>query len=168
MEWIRVLGVSDAGNPLAAADAFRSPSGDRAMVALVEHDATGDATSELFNYYLVDEEGEGVVGPPGIDQFFPTTGVTGWYDDNSLIYVVDFEVPQVARWSLGTGEHTLLRSYTAEDAVSLRTVLPVGDGEHVVEVWDSEVSLIDLRRPELTRLISRGCRHVSIEGMGSA
>ena len=168
VEWIRVLGVSDAGNPLAAADAFRSPSGDRAMVALVERDAAGDATSDLFNYYLVDEEGEGVVGPPGIDQFFPTAGVTGWYDDNSLIYVVDFEVPQVARWSLGTGEHTLLRSYTAEDAVSLRTVLPVGDGEHVVEVWDSEVSLIDLSRPELTRLISRGCRHVSIEGMGSA
>lgn len=167
VEWIRVLGVSDAGNPLAAADAFRSPSGDRALVALVEHDVTSGTPSALFNYYLVDEDGEGVVGPPGIDQFFPTAGVTGWYDDNSLIYVVDFEVPQVARWSLATGEHTLLRSYAAEDAVNLRTVLPVGDGEHVVEVWDGEVFLIDVRRPELTRLISRGCLHVSIEGMGS-
>jgi hypothetical protein len=121
--------------------------------------------SELFNYYLVDEEGEGTVGPPGIDQFFPTDGVTGWYDEDSLIYLVDIEVPQIVLWSLGTGEHTLLRSYTAEEAFSLRAAFPVGDGEHIVEVRDGEVFLVDVNRPELTRLISRGCRHVPIEGM---
>lgn len=167
VEWIRPLGLSDTGNLLVAANAYRSPSGDRALVTLIEHDVAGSGPSELFNYYLVDEEGEGVVGPPGIDQFFPTTGVTGWYDDNSLIYLVDIEVPQIVLWSLDTGEHTLLRAYTAGEAFNLRTVLPVGDGEHVVEVRDGEVSLIDVNRPELTRLISRGCRHVSIEGLGS-
>ena len=167
VEWIRPLGLSDTGTLLVAVDAYRSPSGDRALVALVEHDVAGGAGSELFNYYLVDEAGEGVVGPPGTDQFFPTTGVTGWYDDDSLIYLVDIEVPQIVRWSLGTGEHTLLRAYTEGEAFNLRTVLPVGDGEHIVEVRDGEVSLIDVNRPELTRLISRGCRHVPIEGMGS-
>lgn len=167
VEWIRPLGLSDAGNQLSAVDAYRSPSGDRALVALVEHDAAGSAQSELFSYYLVDEKGEGTVGPSGVDQFFPTAGVTGWYDDDSLIYVVDVEVPQIARWSLGTGEHTLLKAYSAEEAFNLRTVLPVGDGEHVVEVRDREVSLIDVNRPEFTRLISRGCRHKSIGSMGS-
>lgn len=165
VEWIRVLGLSDAGNPLAAGGAYRSPSGDRALVALVEHDVAGSAGSELYDYYLVNEEGEGTVRPPGIDQFLPTTGVTGWYDDNSLIYMADFEVPQLALWSLGTGEHTLLRAYTAEQAFNLRTVLPVGDGEHIVEVRDGVVSLIDVNRPQLNRLISRGCRHMPIEGM---
>lgn len=164
VEWIRPLGLSDAGNTLAATDAYRSPSGDRALVALVEHDVEGGG-SELFNYYLVDEEGEGTVGPPGIDQFFPTDGVTGWYDEDSLIYLVDIEVPQIVLWSLGTGEHTLLRSYTAEEAFSLRAAFPVGDGEHIVEVRDGEVFLVDVNRPELTRLISRGCRHVPVEGM---
>ena len=66
---------------------------------------------------------------------------------------------------MGTGEHTLLRSYTAEEAFSLRAAFPVGDGEHIVEVRDGEVFLVDVNRPELTRLISRGCRHVPIEGM---
>ena len=165
VEWIRPLGLSDAGNQLAAVDAYRSPSGDRALVALVEHGVEDGGGSELFNYYLVDEEGEGTVGPPGIDQFFPTDGVTGWYDDNSLIYLVDIEVPQIVLWSLTTGEHTLLRSYTAEEAFSLRTALPVGDGEHIVEVRDGEVFLVDVYRPDLTRLVSRGCRHVPIEGM---
>ena len=162
VKWIRPLGLSDSGNPLSAVDAYRSPSGDRALVALVEHDEAGSERTELFNYYLVDERGVGVVGPPGVDQFFPTTGVTGWYDDNSLIYFVDIEVPQIVRWSLGTGEHTLLKAYSAEEAFSLRTALPVGDGEHIVEVRDGEVSLIDVNRPEFTRLISRGCRHVPL------
>lgn len=164
VEWIRPLALSDEGNQLAAVDAYRSPSGDRALVALAESDEEGGGL-ELFNYYLVDEEGEGTVGPPGIDQFFPTEGVTGWYDDNSLIYLVDVEVPQIVLWSLGTGEHTLLRAYSAEEAFSLRTVLPVGDGEHIVEVRDGEVFLVDVDRPELTRLVSRGCRHEPIEGM---
>ena len=166
VEWIRPLGLSDSGNPLAAVDAYRSPSGDRALVALVERDPAGDAQPGLWNYYLVDAEGEGMVGPPGVDQFFPTDGVTGWYDDNSLIYLVDLEVPQVARWSLRTGEHSLLKAYTAEEASNLATAFPVGDGAHIVEVRDSEVSLIDVARPELTRLISRGCRHIPIGGSG--
>ncbi|MDE0375012.1 MAG: PDZ domain-containing protein [bacterium] len=164
VEWIRPLGLSDEGNQLAAVDAYRSPSGDRALVALAEYDEEGGSGLELFNYYLVDEEGEGTVGPPGIDQFFPTDGVTGWYDDDSLIYLVDVEVPQIVLWSLGTGEHTLLRAYSAEEAFSLRTALPVGDGEHIVEVRDGEVFLVDVDRPELTRLISRGCRHEPVEG----
>ena len=167
VEWIRPLGLSDTGIPLAAVNAYRSPSGDRALVALVERDPEGDTPLELWNYYLVDAQGEGTVGPLGIDQFFPTTGVTGWYDDNSLIYLVDLEVPQVARWSLRTGEHSLLKAYTPEEASELATALPVGDGVHIVEVRDGEVSLIDVNRPELTRPISRGCRHVPIEGMDS-
>ena len=168
VKWIRPLGLSETGNLLSAVDAYRSPSGDRALVALVEHDVADMARSELFNYYLVDDKGEGTVGPPGIDQFFPTTGVTGWYDDNSLVYVVDIEIPQLVRWSLSTGEHSLLKTYSAADALDLRTVLPVGDGEHIVEVRDGEVSLVDVNRPELTRLVSRGCQHVPIEGMDSA
>lgn len=167
VQWIRPLGLSDTGNLLVAVTAYRSPSADRALVALVEHDAATGGGSVLFNYYLVDDEGEGVVGPPGIDQFFPTTGVTGWYDDESLIYVVDVEVPQLVRWSLDTGDHTLLKAYTAAEALDLQTVLPVGDGEHIMEVRDAEVSLIDVDRPELTRLISRGCRHVPVEGMST-
>ena len=166
VEWIRPLGLTDTGNALVAVDAYRSPSGDRALVTLVELDEAGDVRSELFNYYLVDEEGTGTVGPVGSDQFFPTSGVTGWYDDDSLLYLVDVEVPSVARWSLDTGEHTLLKAYRAEETFGLRTVLPVGDGEHFVEVRDGEVFLIDVNGPALTRLVSRGCRHVPLEGMG--
>ncbi|MCY3579921.1 MAG: hypothetical protein OXH95_05950 [bacterium] len=160
--WIRPTGLSDTSSPLLAADAFRSPSGEQALVELVEYDLLTDTRSELWNYYLVNEAGEGTVGPPGIDQFFPTKGVSGWFDEDSLIYLIDLDVPQVAQWSILTGEHEFLMAYTAEQVIGLRTVVPVGDGEHVVEVRDSEVVLVDANRPEVSRLISRGCDHTPL------
>ena len=163
--WTRPLGLSQSGNPLAAVDGYRSPSGDRALVALVEHDLASGARSGVWSYYLVDERGDGVVGPPGIDQFLPTSGVTGWYDEGSLLYVADFDVPQIARWALDTGDHSVIRPVAPGDAFDLVTVTPVGDGQHVVQVRENEVSLINVDLSESTRPISRGCRHVPIGGI---
>ena len=162
--WTRPIGLSQTGNPLVAVDGYRSPSGERALITLVEHDPASDARSGVWSYYLVDEQGEGVVGPPGIDQFFPTSGVTGWYDEGSLLYVADFDVPQIARWALDTGDHSVIRPVAAEEAFDLVTVTPVGDGRHVVQVRQNEVSLIDITQPGASRPISRGCRHVPIGG----
>jgi len=160
--WIRPTGLSDTSSPLLAATAFRSPSGDQALVELVEYDLQTDTPLELWNYYLVNEAGEGTVGPPGIDKFFPTKGVSGWFDEDSLIYLIDLDVPQVAQWSILTGEHEFLMAYTADQVIGLQAVVPVGDGEHVVEVRDTEVVLVDANRPEIRRLISRGCEHTPL------
>ena len=107
--WIRALGLSQNDNPLVAVEGYRSPSGEQALITLVEHDPASDARSDVWSYYLIDEYGEGVVGPPGIDRFFPTSGVTGWYDEGSLLYVADLSVPQIVTWELDTGDHSPIR-----------------------------------------------------------
>ena len=163
--WIRALGLSQNDNPLVAVEGYRSPSGEQALITLVEHDPASDARSDVWSYYLIDEYGEGVVGPPGIDRFFPTSGVTGWYDEGSLLYVADLSVPQIVTWELDTGDHSPIRPVSAEDAPDLVTVTPVGDGQHVVQVRESEVSLIDVALPEPARPISRGCRYEPIGGI---
>ena len=78
----------------------------------------------MFSYYLVDDQGEGVVGPLGIDRFLPTSGVTGWNDDDSLLYVADLDIPQIAKWDLATGDHSVVRPVPVEDAFDLVTVTP--------------------------------------------
>ena len=155
--WTRPLGLSTEGNLLVAVDGYRSPSGDRALLTLAEHDPLSGARSGVWTYYLVDEQGVGEVGPAGIDRFLPTSGVTGWFDEGSLLYVADLDIPQIAKWVLDTGDHQVIGSVAAEDAFDLVTVTPVGDGRHVVQVLRSEVSLINLDQPDMARPISRGC-----------
>ena len=160
--WTRILGLSPSGNPLVAVDGYLSPSGDRALVVLVEQDPAGGTRSGVWSYYLLDEQGEGEIGPPGIDRFLPTSGVTGWYDDGSLLYVADLDTPQIARWALDTGEHSVMRPVPVEEAFDLVTVVPVGDGQHVVQVRANDVSLINVDQPSSVRPISRGCRYAPI------
>ena len=90
-------------------EGYRSPSGDQALITLAEHDPDSDARSDVWSYYLVDAQGEGVVGPPGIDRFYRTSGVTGWYDDQSVLYLADLATPQIIAWDLETGLHTPIR-----------------------------------------------------------
>lgn len=162
--WIRVLGLSPSDIPLAAVQGYRSPSGDQALITLVERGPDGNARSGVWSYYLIDEQGEGVVGPPGVDDFYRSSGVTGWYDDQSVLYLADFEIPQIIIWDLETGEHTPLRPVDSEAAADLVAVNPVGDGRHAVQIRENEVSLIDLEVPEPARPISRGCRHELVGG----
>ena len=154
--WTRPLGLSQSGFFLVAVDGYRSPNGDRAVVSLVEEDpATGDR-SPVLTYYLVDEQGEGVMGPPGIDRFIPTAGVTGWYDDDSLAYVAELDGSGVAIWNLASGDHTFVWPVPPESASDLVTVLPVGDGRHLVQVRAGDVSLVDVFQPVPVRPIARG------------
>ena len=155
--WTRPLGLSSEGNLLVAVDGYRSPSGDRALLTLAEHDPLSGSRSGVWTYYLVDEAGDGEVGPEGINRFLPTSGVTGWFDEESLLYVADLDIPQIAKWILGTGDHTIIGSVAAEDAFDLVTVTPVGDGRHVVQVLSDEVSLLNIDRPDMARPISKGC-----------
>ena len=160
--WSRPLGLSPSGNPLAAVDGYRSPSGSRALVTLVEHDLASNARYGALGYYLVDEQGEEEASLPGIKEFLTTSRVTGWYDEDSLLYVADFDTPQIVRWSLDTGDHSVIRPVAAEDAFDLVTVMPVGDGQHLVQIRATEVSLINVNQPESVRPISRGCRYEPI------
>lgn len=162
--WTRPLGLSRSGLLLVAVEGYRSPSGDRAMVSLVEQDpATGGRRSAVLTYYLADEQGEGVIGPPGIDRFIPTAGVTGWYDENSLSYVAEFDGTGVAVWDLSSGDHTLLWPVAPEAASDLVTVVPVGDGRHLVQVRADDISLIDVFQPLPVRPIARGCRYTPMD-----
>ena len=165
--WIRVLGLLEADAPLAAVRGYRSPSGDQALITLVERGPNDDDPADVWTYYLIDEEGEGVMGPPGVDSFYRSTGVNGWYDDQSILYLTDSETPRIIVWDLETGEHSPLRPVDEGEAADLVAVNPVGDGRHVVQIREGEVSLIDVELPEPARPISRGCRHESIGG-GSA
>lgn len=163
--WVRALGLSQNDNPLVAVEGYRSPSGSQALITLVEHDPDSDARSDVWSYYLIDAQGEGVVGPPGINRFYRTSGVTGWYDDQSVLYLADrTTAPQIITWDLETGQHTPIRPADDEEAADLVTVSPVGDGRHVVLIRESEVSLVDIELPEPARPISRGCRHRPIGG----
>lgn len=156
--WTHPLGLSSSGLFLMPAGGYRSPSGDRAVVSLVEQDPATGSRSEVLTYVLVDERGEGITGPPGIDRFIPTEGVTGWYDDDSLAYVFELGDPGVAVWNLASGDHARVWPVPPEAVSDLVTVIPVGDGRHLVQVRAGDVSLIDVLQPAPVRPIARGCR----------
>ena len=132
-------------------------------MALVEQDPETGDRSAVLTYYLLDRQGEGVVGPPGIDRFIPTSGVTGWYDDNSMLYVAELDGTGVAVWDLTTGDHNFVWPVPPGDASDLVTVTPVGDGRHVVVVRANDVSLVDVYQPLPVRSIARGCRYTPID-----
>ena len=161
--WTRPLGLSRSGLSLVATEGYRSPSGDRAIVALVEEDQATDDRSAVLTYYLLDEQGEGEIGPPGIDRFIPTSGLAGWYDDDALAYVAQLDATGVAIWDLNSGDHTFLWPIPPEVAPDLVTVIPVGDGRHLVQVRSNDVSLIDVFQPVPVRPIARGCSFVPMD-----
>ena len=166
--WTRPLGLSPSGQALVAVDGYRSPSGGRALVSLVEQDPETGDRSEVLTYYLLDEQGEGVVGPPGIDRFIPTSGVTGWHDDDSMMYVADLDGTGVAVWDLTTGDHSFIWPVPPEGESDLVTVTPVGDGRHLVQVRANEVSLVDVYQPLPVRSIARGCGYTPVGGTAGA
>ena len=161
--WTRPLGLSRSGQLLVAVEGFRSPAGDRAMVSLVEQDPVTGERSSVLTYYLLDEQGAGVIGPTGIDRFIPTAGVTGWFDDTSLAYVAELDGSGVVVWDLDSGDHSLVWPVAVETESDLVTVVPVGDGRHLVQVRDREVSLIDVFQPLPVRPISRGCEYIPMD-----
>ncbi len=164
VRWNQPLGLAESGNPFLAFEGYRSPSGDRAVIGLVELDISTGATSDVFTYFLLDEEGNGTV-PPGRELLQPTARVTGWFDDDSVTYVLPVELPQVVRWSMGSGEQGVVLTVREEDARQLVSVSPVGDGRHVVQILQSSVSLIDTDQLVFARPISRGCQHNPIGGL---
>ena len=166
--WTRPLGLSPSGQELVAVEGYRSPSGNRALVSLVEQDPETGVRSAVLTYYLLDEQGGGVVGPPGIDRFIPTSGVTGWYDDNSLLYVAELDGTGVAVWDLTTGDHNFIWPVPPGEEVDLVTVTPVGDGRHLVQVRANDVSLVDVYQPLPVRSIARGCRYTPIDWIAGA
>lgn len=166
--WTRPLGRSPSGQELIAVEGYRSPSGARALVSLVEQDPETGDRSAVLTYYLLDEQGEGVVGPPGIDRFIPTSGVTGWHDDDSMLYVAELDGTGVAVWNLTTGDHNFVWPVPPESESDLVTVTPVGDGRHLVQIRADEVSLVDVYQPLPVRSIARGCRYTPTDGTTGA
>ncbi len=167
LAWSRPLGLSASGIPLVPVEAFRSPSGDRAIVTLVEQDPTTGSRSAVLTYLLVDEQGEVVVGPPGIDRFLPTDGITGWHDTESLAYVAELNGLEVVIWNLSSGDHTRVWPVPAETVPDLVTMIPIGDGRHLMQVGSGDVSLIDVFQLEPVRPIARGCRFIPVN-LGAA
>ncbi len=166
LAWSRPIGLSASGFPLVPVEAFRSPSGDRAIVTLVEQDPATGSRSAVLTYLLVDEQGEVVAGPPGIDRFLPTDGITGWYDTESLAYVAELSGPEVVVWNLSSGDHTRVWPVPIETVPDLVTMIPIGDGRHLMQVGSGDVSLIDVLQLEPVRPIARGCRFVPV-GLGA-
>lgn len=155
--WSRPIGLSASGLPLVPVEAFRSPSGVRSVVSLVEQDPVTGSRSAVLTYLLVDDQGEVIAGPPGIDRFLPTDGVTGWFDDQSLAYVAELAAPEVVVWNLSSGDHTRVWPVPAESVADLVTMKPIGDGRHMMQVGSREVNLIDVFQLEPVRPIARGC-----------
>ncbi|MDE0169297.1 MAG: 5'-nucleotidase C-terminal domain-containing protein [bacterium] len=166
--WTRPLGRSPSGQELIAVEGYRSPSGARALVSLVEQDPETGARSAVLTYYLLDEQGEGVVGPSGIDRFIPTSGVTGWHDDDSMLYVAELDGTGVAVWNLTTGDHNFIWPVPPENESDLVTVTPVGDGRHLVQIRANEVSLVDVYQPLPVRTIALGCGYTPTDGTAGA
>ena len=162
--WSSPLGAADSGNAYIAFDGFRSPAGNQAAVGLVEFDEATGSVSEVRTYLIWTTDGSRTV-PVGAEQVDPRAEVTGWFDEGSLAYVLPLEAPQVMHWSITSGEQEVMLTVPAEDASSLITVVPVGDGRHVVSVERGQVWLIDVDRLVITRPISQSCLHIPAGGL---
>ena len=131
---------------------------------MVERDPVTGATSDLVSHTLYDASGASSA-IPGSDELPSNATVTGWFDDQSLAYVVPTETPQLFTWNTVTGEHTVLVGLSTADAVGLRTIEPVGDGRHAVVIYENVTRLIDVIETIVRRVSSQGCQYVPVGGL---
>lgn len=162
--WARPLPLSPRGFPWTAVSGYRSPAGDRILVGMAEEDPALSARTAVLTYLVMDEMGR-ALPRPGLEDLAASGVVTGWYDDDSLLYVEPAVVPRVAAWNFTSGEHTLLLAMTEEEARDLRLVTPVGDGRHLLRIQDSEVTMIDAEQQAVVRPATRGCSYSPIGGL---
>jgi len=162
--WSQPLGLAESGNPFLAIDGYRSPVGDRAVIGIAELDTSTGATSDVVTYFLLDEAGDASL-PAGRELLQPTARVTGWFDGDSLIYVLPQEMPQIVRWTVASGDQGVVLTVREEDAAGLVAVTPVGDGRHVIQILETSVSLVDTDQLVFARPISRGCQHTPSGGL---
>lgn len=162
--WGELIPLSLAGNPLVAFGGFRSPNGERAAIQLAEQDLITGAFSPVSLYLIVREGGSASI-LPGSDHLPGAGDVTGWIDDDTLLFLTA-DVPRVIYgWSLDTGEQTAIVSIAEENAADLVSVTPVGDGRHLLQIGLADVQLIDMDHRLLTRPIARGCRYAAAGGL---
>ena len=162
--WIRPLPLSPQGYPWAAAAGFRSPSGGMVLVGMAEEDPVLAARTAVLTYAVLDETGR-VIPRPGLEDLASAGVVTGWYDDNSLLYIEPAAAPRVAAWTFDSGEHQLLLTVGEEEARDLRLVTPVGDGRHLLQINESGVTLLDGEGRTAVRPVARGCSYAPIGGL---
>lgn len=162
--WIRPLPISPQGYPWAAETGFRSPSGEMVLVGIVEVDPVFGVRAAVLTYLVLDETG-GPIPRPGLADLASAGVVTGWYDDNSLLYMEPASAPRVATWTFDSGEHELLLTVGEEEARGLRLVTPVGDGRHLLQINESGVTLLDGERRTVVRPVARGCSYAPIGGL---
>lgn len=162
--WARPLPLSPRGFPWTAVSGYRSPAGDRILVGMAEEDPALSARTAVLTYLVMDEMGR-ALSRPGLEDLAAAGVVTGWYDDDSLLYVEPAVVPRVAVWNFSSGEHKALLAMTEEEARDLRLVTPVGDGRHLLRIQDSGVTMIDGEQQAVVRPVTRGCSYSPIGGL---
>ena len=162
--WARPLPMSPQGYPWTAVVGYRSPSGDRVLVGMAEEDPALSARTAVLAYLVMDEMGR-VLPRSGLEDLAAAGVVTGWYDDDSLLYVEPAATPRVATWTFDSGEHKLLLSVAEEEARDLRLVTPVGDGRHVLRIGDDGVAMIDGEQRSVVRPVTSGCSYSPIGGL---
>lgn len=162
--WIRPLPLSPQGYPRAAAAGFRSPAGEMVLVGVVEEDPALAARTAVLTYLVLDETGR-PIPRPGLEDLASAGVVTGWYDDNSLLYIEPASAPRVATWTFDSGEHELLLTVGEEEARDLRLVTPVGDGRHLLQINEGGVTLLDGESRTAVRPAARGCSYAPIGGL---
>ena len=162
--WARPLPLSPRGFPWTAASGYRSPAGDRILIGMAEEDPALSARTAVLTYLVMDEMGR-ALPRPGLEDLAAAGVVTGWYDDDSLLYVEPAVVPRVAVWNFSSGEHKALLAMTEEEARDLRLVTPVGDGRHLLRIQDSGVTMIDGEQQAVVRPATRGCSYSPIGGL---
>ncbi len=162
--WARPLPLSPQGFPWTAVAGYRSPAGDLALVGMAEEDPALSARTAVLTYLVMDELGR-ALPRPGLEDLAAAGVVTGWYDDDSLLYVEPAAVPRVATWTFDSGEHELLLTVAEEEARDLRLVTPVGDGRHLLRIGDGGVAMIDGEQRSVVRPAVSGCSYSPIGGL---
>lgn len=162
--WARPLPLSPQGFPWTAVAGYRSPAGDQVLVGMAEEDPALSARTAVLTYLVMDDLGR-ALPRPGLEDLAAAGVVTGWYDDDSLLYVEPAAVPRVATWTFDSGEHTLLLTVAEEEARDLRLVTPVGDGRHLLRIADSGVAMIDGEQRSVVRPAASGCSYSPIGGL---
>ena len=164
IEWGRRSAVAFAGNQLVPLVAHRNPSGTLTAVGLAEQDQlTGDVLSPSV-YFLMDESGAWTL-LPGWEQLKIGGELRGWIDDDTLLYVSEAEPPVIYRWTAATGEREGIVSVAEEHSIDLVDIVPLGDGRHLMQIRQGDVTLLDIDAKAFATPIARGCSYITTGGL---
>lgn len=162
--WAAPFQFAQNGNARIPTIGYRSPDGRRVAVGVQERDAATGATSDAVEYLLYNSAGASS-SVPGSDSVPPTAAVLGWYDNETLAYLLATDGVQLISWNTRTGIRTLEMVISGEDLTGLVNIEPVGDGRHVVLIYETETWLYDVIGRTIQRVLTRGCSYSPLTGL---